>query len=126
MIETILGSENLLDDLYEEYTSKDSNEFFEPIYDAVNNYFELYQAYLRENQPTIIQVDVPDDHAPEFSNYLEVFDGEEIEANDQYVEVQPSEEVYVPIEELDADGVRNMKKHKRRTNIRNLDQKELD
>jgi len=126
MVETLLESENLLDDLYDEYTATDSNEFFEPIHDAINNHIEQYLAYQKEVQPTVIQVEVPDDHVPEFTNYLEVFDSEELDSNERYVEVQPSEEVYVPLEELDADGVRNMKKHKRRTNIRNLDQKELE
>ena len=78
---------------------------------------------MRENQPTLTNIETLDDHAPEFANYLEVFE-DEIDSNEQYVEVK--EEVLRSIEELDADGVRNMKKHKGRTKIRNLDQKELE
>lgn len=67
-----------------------------------------------------------DDYTPEFTSYLETLDHEEIDSEPQYVEIQEAESVFQSVEELDADGIRNMKKHKGRTHIKSFDQQGLD
>jgi len=50
---------------------------------------------------------------------IEILDTEEIDA-DPYIEVQPNDDGFLSAEELDADGVKNLMKHKGRTNIKDL------
>jgi len=81
LIEVLLKSENVLDDLYQEYTANDSNEFFDHIQSAIDSH--VSQSYSNEK------------------------------------EIDSSR--FLSIEELDADDIRNIKKHKNRTNIKNFE-----
>lgn len=221
---TLLKSEIILDDIYQQYTAKNSNEFFELIQTAINDHITQYQGLSEEIKPTFktpqvfdkttitptafinptvcegfrnmqyefeidndlreiweafgeeINTDVYriqyddvkletiivetssasfdvsedkthlfnvgdvlahcealaeagelDDYTPEFISYLETLDHEEVEQNQQYVEVQEAaENMFQSVEELDADGIRNMKKHKERTNIKIFENQVLE
>jgi len=102
----LLESENMLEDIYDEYTAKDSHEFSRPIQMAINDYVDRHKEVVENME-------------------VEIFDNEEIET-DGYVEVEASVDGFVSVDELDADGVGNMKKHKARTAIRDFGVKGLE
>ena len=50
---------------------------------------------------------------------------EEIDSDSAYIEVQEENDRYVPADELDADSIGNLKKHKARTDIKDFGYKGL-
>jgi len=164
LVDSLLESENLLDDIYQVYTENDSNQFFDPIQAAVSNYMSQ-----RLNEEPVIASEVPerdgrmDRATPESPNsytyniadkielegheleeakkrsFIDDVIGvneqevvtentrhEEIDLGGEYVEVQEESDGYLPVDELDADGVGNMKKHKARTNLKDFGYKGLE
>ena len=165
VVNTLLESENLLDDIYQIYTENDSNQFFDPIQSAITNHIEKYQG-LNEEPAIASAVLEPTTgfvrKVPETSNHYTYnvvdemeLEGHELEANKRsflddvisvteqeviaeippheavnsdsaYIEVQETTEGYLPADELNADGVGNMKKHKARTNLKDFGYKGLE
>jgi len=110
-LETFLESENILDDIYQVYAEQDSNEFFDKIETSVVDY--LAQHHELNNE---VQVTELDD-----LSYLEKLDQDT--DSEQYIKVSNDE---LLSNEMSADEVRNMKKHKDRTNIKNFENEGLE
>ena len=91
-VDVLLESDNVLDDIYQTYTARDSNEFFEHIQSAVSDYVVEHHELSQENDDEIITKE------SEKSDFI-LTDHHEL----------------LPVETLTADDIRNMKKHKART-----------
>ena len=167
LVKVLLESEDILDDLYQAYTAKDSNEFFEPLQAAIHDHVAEYHKASGEPtlNPEMIEpiarmvrssTELPTNHThdlvieekldqheleankrsfvdriivvdePENEIDLENMKHNEIDLEAQYVEVQDASDGFVAAEELDADGVGNMKKHKARTSIKDFGYKGLE